>query len=198
MNHSTPSRAEVDALMKAKAESAVQTRPTTNCAERSRANIPASRIDCERSPSLPWNIRPTWRSERSPRSRRAQRCSLPQSFDLPMRWVMAASPKCSRCSDRGSLRAFAPTYKERIAGLRRDGRFRDASNPHTVLTRFASEGMVSLESLQDRVRRKGPLARGRPAWRSPHHLRAGTWRLVHGCRPSGICSAQDRTPRRAA
>jgi DNA-binding MurR/RpiR family transcriptional regulator len=47
-----------------------------------------------------------------------------------------------------------PTYKERIAGLRRDGRFNDASNPHTVLTRFASEGMVSLESLQDRVREK--------------------------------------------
>jgi len=48
----------------------------------------------------------------------------------------------------------APTYKERIAGLRRDGRFEDASNPHAVLMRFASEGMVSLESLQDRVREK--------------------------------------------
>jgi DNA-binding MurR/RpiR family transcriptional regulator len=46
----------------------------------------------------------------------------------------------------------APTYKERIAGLRRDGRFQDASNPRAVLARFASEGMVSLESLQDRVR----------------------------------------------
>jgi DNA-binding MurR/RpiR family transcriptional regulator len=44
-----------------------------------------------------------------------------------------------------------PTYKERIAGLRRDGRFQDTSNPHAVLMRFASEGMVSLESLQDRV-----------------------------------------------
>ena len=47
-----------------------------------------------------------------------------------------------------------PTYKERIAGLRRAGRFHDASNPHAVLTRFASEGVVSLESLQDRVREK--------------------------------------------
>ncbi len=47
-----------------------------------------------------------------------------------------------------------PTYKERIAGLRHEGRFRDASNPHTVLTRFASEGVVSLESLQDRVHEK--------------------------------------------
>jgi len=47
-----------------------------------------------------------------------------------------------------------PTYKERIAGLRRDGGFHDASNPHAVLRRFASEGVVSLESLQDRVREK--------------------------------------------
>lgn len=47
-----------------------------------------------------------------------------------------------------------PTYKERIAGLRRDGRFRDASDPRAILARFASEGMVSLESLQDRVREK--------------------------------------------
>ena len=48
----------------------------------------------------------------------------------------------------------APTYKERIAGLRRDGRFQDATNPHAVLMRFASEGIISLESLQDRVREK--------------------------------------------
>ena len=50
--------------------------------------------------------------------------------------------------------SVAPSYKERIAGLRRDGRFRDASNPRAVLARFASEGMVSLESLQDGVREK--------------------------------------------
>jgi DNA-binding MurR/RpiR family transcriptional regulator len=48
--------------------------------------------------------------------------------------------------------SVAPTYKERIAGLRRDGRFQDATNPRAVLVRFASEGVVSLESLQDRVR----------------------------------------------
>ena len=50
--------------------------------------------------------------------------------------------------------SVAPSYKERIAGLRRDGRFRDANNPRAVLARFASEGMVSLESLQDGVREK--------------------------------------------
>jgi DNA-binding MurR/RpiR family transcriptional regulator len=44
--------------------------------------------------------------------------------------------------------SVAPTYKERIAGLRRDGRFLDASTPHGVLARFTSEGMVSLDSLQ--------------------------------------------------
>ena len=49
--------------------------------------------------------------------------------------------------------SVAPTYKERIAGLRRDGRFRDTNTPR-VLARFASEGMVSLESLQDGVREK--------------------------------------------
>jgi DNA-binding MurR/RpiR family transcriptional regulator len=50
--------------------------------------------------------------------------------------------------------SVAPTYKERIAGLRRDGRFRDTSTPHSVLARFASEGMVSLESLQQGMREK--------------------------------------------
>ncbi len=47
-----------------------------------------------------------------------------------------------------------PSYKERIAGLRRDGRFQDPENSQGLLTRFASEGMVSLESLQDRVSQK--------------------------------------------
>lgn len=50
--------------------------------------------------------------------------------------------------------SVAPTYKERIAGLRRDGRFRDAKAPHSVLTRFASEGMVALESLQQGISAK--------------------------------------------
>jgi DNA-binding MurR/RpiR family transcriptional regulator len=48
----------------------------------------------------------------------------------------------------------APSYKERITGLRRDGRFQGANHPQAVLARFASEGMVSLESLQDGVREK--------------------------------------------
>jgi DNA-binding MurR/RpiR family transcriptional regulator len=50
--------------------------------------------------------------------------------------------------------SVAPTYKERIAGLRRDGRFRDANTPHSVLVRFASEGLVALESLQQGIREK--------------------------------------------
>jgi len=50
--------------------------------------------------------------------------------------------------------SVAPTYKERIAGLRRDGRFRDTNTPHSVLSRFASEGIVSLESLQQGIREK--------------------------------------------
>lgn len=45
--------------------------------------------------------------------------------------------------------SIAPSYRERIAGLRRDGRFRDTRSPRAVLGRFASEGMVSLEVLQD-------------------------------------------------
>lgn len=44
-----------------------------------------------------------------------------------------------------------PSYKERITRMRRDGGFDDASKPRSVLSRFASEGIVSLESLQDRV-----------------------------------------------
>jgi DNA-binding MurR/RpiR family transcriptional regulator len=50
--------------------------------------------------------------------------------------------------------SIAPSYKERVTGLRRDGRFQDANNPAAVLSRFASEGMASLESLQDGVREK--------------------------------------------
>ena len=45
-----------------------------------------------------------------------------------------------------------PSYKERITRMRRDGRFTGANSPRSVLGRFASEGIVSLESLQDRVR----------------------------------------------
>jgi len=50
--------------------------------------------------------------------------------------------------------SVAPSYKERIAGLRRDGRFHDVKNPRAVLSRFVSEGVVALESLQDGVREK--------------------------------------------
>lgn len=50
--------------------------------------------------------------------------------------------------------SLTPSYRERIAGLRRDGRFRDMNDPRAVLARFASEGMVSLESLQDAVRER--------------------------------------------
>jgi DNA-binding MurR/RpiR family transcriptional regulator len=50
--------------------------------------------------------------------------------------------------------SIAPSYKERIDGLKRGGRFRNADSPRAVLSRFASEGMVSLQSLQDCVREK--------------------------------------------
>lgn len=50
--------------------------------------------------------------------------------------------------------SLAPTYRERIAGLRRDGRFRDTNNARAVLARFASEGVAALESLQDSAREK--------------------------------------------
>lgn len=45
-----------------------------------------------------------------------------------------------------------PSYRERIDGLRRDGRFRDSNSPHELLERFVSEGMASLENLQVSVR----------------------------------------------
>lgn len=45
-----------------------------------------------------------------------------------------------------------PSYRERVDGLRRDGRFRDTGRPHELLSRFASEGVVSLENLQESVR----------------------------------------------
>ncbi|MFN3745391.1 MAG: MurR/RpiR family transcriptional regulator [Hyphomicrobiaceae bacterium] len=47
---------------------------------------------------------------------------------------------------------IAPSYRERIDGLRRDGRFRDSNSAHELLSRFASEGTVSLENLQESVR----------------------------------------------
>ena len=50
--------------------------------------------------------------------------------------------------------SVGPSYKERIAGLRRDGRFTQGNDPRTVLQRFVAEGMVSLQSLKDGVREK--------------------------------------------
>lgn len=51
-----------------------------------------------------------------------------------------------------------PSYRERIDGLRRDGRFRDSNSPHELLERFVSEGTASLDNLQVSVR-KDDLAR---------------------------------------
>lgn len=51
-----------------------------------------------------------------------------------------------------------PSYRERIDGLRRDGRFRDSGCPHGLLSWFASEGTAALENLQDSVS-KADLAR---------------------------------------
>ena len=45
----------------------------------------------------------------------------------------------------------APSYRERIDRLRRNGRFRDHNSPHELLSRFASEGTISLENLQESV-----------------------------------------------
>lgn len=50
-----------------------------------------------------------------------------------------------------------PSYRERIDGLRRDGRFRDSNSPHELLERFVSEGTASLDNLQVSVR-EGDLA----------------------------------------
>lgn len=47
-----------------------------------------------------------------------------------------------------------PSYKARIAGLRREGNLTDGKNPRAVLQRFVSEGLVSLESLRDGVGEK--------------------------------------------
>lgn len=50
--------------------------------------------------------------------------------------------------------SVTPSYTERISGLKRDGKFRDAKEPGAVLNRFASEGIASLENLQDAVKDK--------------------------------------------
>lgn len=47
-----------------------------------------------------------------------------------------------------------PSYKARLAGLRREGNLTDGKNPRAVLQRFVSEGLVSLESLRDGVGEK--------------------------------------------
>jgi DNA-binding MurR/RpiR family transcriptional regulator len=62
-----------------------------------------------------------------------------------------------------------PSYKERITRMRRDGRFSGANNPRSVLERFASEGIVSLESLQDRVR-EGDLAHAIQILNAPKNI----------------------------
>ncbi len=45
-----------------------------------------------------------------------------------------------------------PSYRERIDGLRRDGSLRESSSPHELLSRFASEGIASLENLKESAR----------------------------------------------
>jgi DNA-binding MurR/RpiR family transcriptional regulator len=50
--------------------------------------------------------------------------------------------------------SVAPSYKERIAGLRRDGRFHDTKTPRAVLARFTSEGTLALDMLQESVSEK--------------------------------------------
>ncbi len=47
-----------------------------------------------------------------------------------------------------------PSYKARLAGLRREGNLTGGKNPRAVLQRFVSEGLVSLESLRDAVSAK--------------------------------------------
>lgn len=52
------------------------------------------------------------------------------------------------------IASVKPSYKERIAGLKRDGRFTQSNKPRSVLERFVSEGLVGLENLRDGVREK--------------------------------------------
>ena len=52
------------------------------------------------------------------------------------------------------IASVGPSYKERIAGLKRDGRFTQGNKPRSVLERFVSEGLVGLENLRDGVREK--------------------------------------------
>ena len=44
-----------------------------------------------------------------------------------------------------------PSYRERIDGLRRDGRFHESNSPHELLSRFVSEATISLENLQESI-----------------------------------------------
>ncbi|MGE0719436.1 MAG: MurR/RpiR family transcriptional regulator [Alphaproteobacteria bacterium] len=48
--------------------------------------------------------------------------------------------------------SVGPSYRDRLARLRRAGRFREDSRPRSVLTRFATEGIAALETLQDGMR----------------------------------------------
>ena len=78
--------------------------------------------------------------------------------------------------------SVAPTYKERIAGLRRDGRFRDANTPHSVLVRFTSEGLVSAREPAAGHQGEGLGPRHRHHRRRRDDLRAGPRRIVSGGR----------------
>jgi DNA-binding MurR/RpiR family transcriptional regulator len=45
-----------------------------------------------------------------------------------------------------------PTYRDRLAGMKRDGAWRDGKDAHAVLTRFTSQGIASLEALPEMAR----------------------------------------------
>ena len=48
--------------------------------------------------------------------------------------------------------SLAPSYKDRIGRLKRDGPWRDSNEPRAVLGRFVAEGIASLETLDSVVR----------------------------------------------
>src|SRR6185436_279699 len=87
------------------------------------------------------------------------------------------------------IASVAPSYKERISGLRRDGRFQDTKSPRAVLSRFAAEGRVALES-PGQPAREGFDSRDCTLGCRADHLCAGTRRLVSCGRAHYLRAAQ--------
>ena len=92
----------------------------------------------------------------------------------------------------------APSYKERLARMKREEKSILGRKPAAVLGRFVAEAQSSLVTLSQSAHAARPGRRHRHSGEGARHLSARPRRLVSGRDASRLRAAQARTARRAA